>query len=381
MTKNRSTIIFALASCLAFIFNSCNEVIPINHEDTNETVAPQTPDYVITFAISSGKATRASNIVSIDKYIGTFAVWATKIANNGTSNSPMEIFNGDDIDRIVTYDENKMQPNHWTYSQYRYWDKQASYAFAAVSPNANIIRYNKPENVADNSGKYVTTNASGYTLVGQNLQSSAIPAEDEIMLGFKGSQGQDTDLMISDKVNINGAYGAEGDVYLEFKHILSKLNIAIRKDPTFDNVKVLIKSVKITGLDDTGTYNMSSSYGASGWTSSSTNADYALLWKNDNGIELLSENRCLYFIESLVMPQSIEENAEKLTVDYAIVSGSYQENYHYELNLNDGSYRVFDSFMDGNKYIIYLTIRPNVITFDAQTMDWALTTQNYVVVY
>lgn len=214
----------------------------------------------ITFAISSRKPIIASNTVSSDKYVGTFAVWSTKRTTDGTSNSPMVLFNGDDINDIITYDEDNMEPNHWTYSPYRYWDNQSSYCFVAVSPNSNIIRFNNPDNVADNSGKYVTTNATGYTLVGQNLQSATSPAEDEIMLGFKGGQGEDTDLMISDKVNINAANGAQGDVNLHFNHILSKLNIAIAKDPVFDNVKVLIKSVKITGLDDTGTYIEPSSY-------------------------------------------------------------------------------------------------------------------------
>lgn len=333
----------------------------------------------ITFAASFEKTTSASNTESIDKYIGTFSVWSTKILDNDASNAPMVIFCGEETNSIITFYEDKRELNHWTYNPYRYWDKTATYDFVAVSPNANIIKYNKPENVADNAGIFVTTNSAGYTLIGQNLQSKTAPAESELQFGFKGSYGEDTDLMTSDKVSINGANGVTGNVNLQFKHILAKLNIAIAKDPLFDNVKVLIKSVKITGLDDTGTYVESNLNTESGWTTSSTNPNYTLSWENTNGVELLNgtgegdryqAGKFLYFIESLVLPQSIETYNEKLVIDYVIVSGNYTESYNYMLNLHDSGYSVYDNFMDGNKYTIKFTLRPNAITFDATIDDW-----------
>jgi|GEM_PF-1113145 len=326
----------------------------------------------ISFAITERGTTGTTNVEAFNKYIGTFAVWATKKSNNNV-NATWVVMD----DFLITYDATKMEPNNWTYKYYRYWDHQATYDFVAVAPNSSIIKYNKPDDISDYTGKFVTTDAKGYTLVGQNLQSTTNPDVNEILCGFKGGYGEDTDLMISNKVR-ESANRPAGDVNLQFKHILAKLNVSIAKDPIFDNVKVVIKSVKVTGLDDNGVYYEPTSDQTSGWTSSIKNTGYELSWANADGIELpksetVGENQVvkpLYFIESLVMPQTIEANVEKLILDYTIKTDTRSENYNYILNLNDGQYKVFDSFTDGNKYSIKLTVRPNVITFDTTTENW-----------
>ena len=333
---------------------------------------------VIGFNTYSEKATRAT-AESLETYHGTFAVWSTKKSNNDENAAAEYVFSGDSVKDIITYDATKQDPNNWTYSPYRYWDKQATYSFVAVAPNSDIITYTKPLNIADNAGTY-TTRAAGYTLVGQNLQSTDAPDTIEIKKGFVGGNG-DTDLMTAGKITRNGA-NAITDVNLEFKHILAKLNIAIAKDPTFDNVKVLIKDVTVEGLDDKGTYSESTSAQTSGWISeaSANAANYKLTWANTHGIELLKgqgegdnykPGKFLYFIESLVMPQSIETNVEKLTINYSIVSGTIEQNYNYVLKLDDGENpKVFENFLERNNYTIFLTVRPNVITFDASTDAW-----------
>ena len=70
------------------------------------------------------------------------------------------------------------------------------------------------------------------------------------------------------------------------------------------------------------------------------------------------------------MPQSIEENVEKLIIDYTIVTETREENYNYELKFDDGENMVFENFMDHNNYTINLTVRPNIITFDATATVW-----------
>ena len=293
-------------------------------------VTVENNDYptVIGFNTLSENATRAS-VEALEKYHGTFAVYATKKSTNSTDATPEVVFCGDSTALtaadIITFDPNRMAPNNWTYSPYRYWDKQANYHFIAVAPNAKIIKFDKPTNVADNAGTFRTVNPLGYTLVGQNLQSNDEPAESEIKVGFKGGKGQDTDLMTSGKITRSGSVNTTEDVSLQFKHILAKLNIAMSKDKTFDNVKVLIKSIKITGLDDNGTYEEAVSDDHSGWHSAVVDPSYTLSWENANGIELpkgtgsgndYQPGKTLYFIESLIMPQTIEEKAEKLTIEY-----------------------------------------------------------------
>ena len=360
-----------LVAAAATMMVACGQTEKLNNDLVNNE-APR----VIGFNTISEKATRA-NAEALEAYHGTFAVWSTKKSNN---NGALEnVFNGDSVKDIITYDATRQHPNNWTYDPYRYWDKQATYSFVAVAPNSNIVRYNKPADIANNEGTYVTANAAGYTLVGQNLQTADAPAKAEIKKGFTGGDGLDTDLMTAEKYTRDGAQ-AIADVNLSFKHILAKLNISIAKDPIYDNVQVLIKNVKVTGLDDNGIYNESTSGTASGWTSSLVDSTYQLSWANTNGIALLKgegegdsyvPGKPLYFIESLVMPQSIEVENEKLIIDYTIVSGEHAENYNYQLSLKDSvGYEVFNNFMEKNNYTIKLTVKPNVITFDASTDAW-----------
>lgn len=371
----KSYLILAVATSLLV---SCAQSEKLNN-DLRVNDVPR----VIGFNTYSEKATKATS-ENLEKYHQTFAVWATKKSSHDTNAAPEVVFCGDSIKDIITYNSTKQDPNNWTYKPYRYWDTQAKYSFVAVAPNADIIRYNSPADVAPNTGTFVTVKP--YTLIGQNLQTSEAPDTIEKKIGFTGGQGQDTDLMTSGKVSRDGATRDVSDVNLEFKHVLAKLNIAIAKDVTFDNVKVLIDTVMVSGLDDTGTYNEAISGTTTGWNSSlsSDTANYVLTWANTNGIELpngegegddYKPGKFLYFIESLVMPQSIDANVEKLTIKYTIVStvdGLHNtEHYNYQLVLNDGvNPAVFNNFMERNNYTIFLTVRPNVITFDASSTTW-----------
>lgn len=372
----KSYLIIASAAILA----SCAQ-----NETLNEIVKEETPT-VIGFNTISEKATRADGVENLEDYHASFNVYSTKVSNNpGADQTPVVVFDGNLQADLISFDANRMAPNNWTYSPYRFWDKQATYSFVAVAPNSEIVKYSKSGDVADNAGTFVTTAATGYTLTGQNLQTSDAPAEAEIRKGFTGADGGDTDVMTSGKITRNGADPVE-DVNLEFKHILAKLNIAIAKDPTFDNVKVLIRKVQVVGLDDNGTYYEGTSDTESAWTSTKVNDDYKLQWENANGIELPgstedANGKKLYFIESLVMPQSIEKDVEKLIIDYTIVTETREEKYNYELKFDDGDpkHKVFENFRERNNYTISLTVRPNIITFDASAILWVDKTSDNIV--
>ena len=360
-----------LVAAAATMMVACGQTEKLNNDLVNNE-APR----VIGFNTISEKATRAGVIEDLELYHKTFAVWSTKESMN--THAIDTVFNGDDAKDIITFDSVRLAPNHWTYNPYRYWDRQAEYSFVAVAPNSKVIRFNKPENVGDNTGTFVTVSADGYTLIGQNLQSTTAPAEAEIKVGFDGADGNDTDIMTSGKIGRKGS-DPVADVNLSFKHILAKLNVSIAKDPVFDNVKVVIKSVKVTGLDDNGVYFEATSDNNSAWRSALKDSTYALSWVNANGIELPKSEvvnnknvaKPLYFIESLVMPQSIEKEVEKLAINYTIVTETRSENYDYVLALQDSvGTKVFDNFQEQNNYTIKLTVKPNVITFDASSEGW-----------
>lgn len=364
---------YLLIAAAATVLASCSQ-----NEKLQDINIPAEEPTVIGFNTFSQKATRATEV--LEGYHTTFAVYASKKSTVATTDPAESVFDGD----IITYQSGAQDPNNWTYTPYRYWDRQAEYTFLAVAPNANVIEYNYDNTdvdlVNETNGDYKTKSAAGYTLIGQNLQTTPTGAEKKT--GFDGATGHDTDLMTAKKNGpIDGATSYSEDVAMEFKHILAKLNVSIAKDPDLDDVTVRVKSIEITGLDDKGTYAESGySTTTSGWTSSKSenNANYKLTYSKTEGFELPASSQGVptprYFIESLVMPQSIENKGEKMVIKYEIVSGPstapHTEKYTYELYFKDGANVVFANFMDRNNYTLKMTVSPYVITFDAKATTW-----------
>jgi hypothetical protein len=337
------------------------------------------PEQPINFSIYTDMATKAfpANAESLTSYHDQFVVFSTKTSTiDGTV---LSVFNGDTV---------YSKAGSWEYKDLRYWDKQANFSFVAISPSAKYIIYNKTDNVADASGDYVTV-AGGYTLVGTNLQDGTRTTE--VNKGFTGENGKDADLMTAQKNNQNGATH-DATVDMLFNHILAKLNVTIGKAKILDTMNVYIKKVEVLGLDNHGTY-AQKDYNVtnSGWNSTKEDANYKLSWEAENidGVLLNSgttngltytPGAPKYFIESLVMPQSIERDVEALRLEYAINDQDYkyQLKFKYNDTLKDMNQQdsvvlraVFPEFMDRNKYILKLTIDPEAIIFDARAAAWA----------
>ena len=384
-----------------------------------DVVSPPTDSpKAIGFSSYSEKSTRGDvdNPLFLEYYHSTFTVYASK--KSTVDNVISEVFDGG-ATALVTFSNNATTPNEWTYSPYRYWDKQANYKFIAVAPNANIVKYDwnaAAENLVEvgTAANDFVTVAAGYTLVGQNLQKTATAAE--IVKGFTGgADDKDTDIMTSALKSESGAtHTANTDVVLDFKHILAKLNVNVAKASVLNDAEVYVKSLVISGLNDKGTYDESAySPGSpfvagdptadpptedqpavpatSGWTASYSDAaphayklsyTYATDGNNyDNqgndpegqvGAKLADATSATvtvptYFIESLVMPQAVGEGKATLTLKYQIVSGSHKEDYTYQMDMN----AAFASYLDRHNYTLKLTIKPDVITFDAKAALWA----------
>lgn len=367
-----------LILAVATLASCAQEGILSIREQANDANQP------IGFSIYTDKATRAfpAGSESLTNYHDQFVVFSTKTST--IDDEIIEVFNGDTI---------KFETGSWKYSPLRFWDKQAVFSFVAIAPSAKYITYTKPDSVANPAGDYVTVDG-GYTLVGTNLQDGTRTTE--VNKGFTGENGKDADLMTAQKNNQNGATHAE-TVDMLFSHILSKINVIIGKAKILDSQNVYIKKVEITGLDNHGTY-AQSNYTAvqSGWNSSKTNAAYKLSWQasDANGVLLNSGTGSdlnyrpgtpKYFIESLVMPQSIElsdtlATAEALKLEYAINNQTYKYELKFKYNdtLQDISGQdsivermVFPEFMDRSKYILKLTIDPEAIIFNAAAAAWA----------
>lgn len=385
---------FILAAA-ATILASCAE----NGKITNDLRNVETKT-VIGFSSYSEKATRGNinDAANLEYYHGTFTVYGSKKSTNDDAIS--EVFDGG-ATSLLTYENGSTEPNDWKYSPYRYWDKQANYKFIAVAPNANIVKYDWDATAANlvevgtDANDFVS--AADYILTGQNLQKTATSAE--IKKGFTGGTGKDTDIMTSSVVSETGA-SHNPDVTLVFKHILAKLNVTVAKAKLLNNAEVYIKNIEINGLKDKGTNYDESAYTEgdntvtpeiapqSGWTASySDDAPHAYKLAYDYtadgnkqagqvGAKLEqydeTDNKTVptYFIESLVIPQAVADSTATLTLKYQIVTGTgtnkHEEDYTYTLDMN----QAFASYLDRHNYNLNLTIKPDVITFDATASSW-----------
>ena len=385
---------YLILAAAATILASCAETEKINNDLRNDKT-------IIGFSSYSEKATRGvDNPADLEFYHNTFVVYGSKKSTN--DNEISEVFDGG-ATAVLTYVNGSTEPNDWTYSPYRYWDKQANYKFIAVAPNADLVKYDWDATAAtlvevgDAANDFVS--AADYTLVGQNLQKTATSAE--IAKGFKGAAGEDTDIMTSALVSQDA--GNTNTVNLTFKHILAKLNVTVAKAEILNNAEVYIKSLEITGLKDNGTYDESAYFAGkaavaadpehgieaqaaipatSGWTASASAnaANYKLAYNYANdankqdgqaGFQLADATSTTvtvptYFIESLVMPQAVAAATSTLTIKYQIVTGTHSEPFTRTLDMN----QAFESYLDRHNYTLKITIEPDVIKFDAQSSAW-----------
>lgn len=374
MRTRNFVFIAAAASMLA----SCSNDLLLDNQDSS----PET----IGFASYSKNMTKADPTPSdLEYYHNTFVVYASKKSTVDESEI-RQVFDGG-ATSLVTFNAGAAAPNDWTYSPYRYWDKQATYKFIAVAPNKNVIKYTwdaAASPLTELSGDFVTVDG-GYTLKGQNLQKTS--TQSEIRTGFLETTTGDIDLMTSE---INTSHNTL--VNLEFKHILAKLNVTVAKSENLNDAAVYVRSVEVTKLNDHGTYAESNYVSeeetkVSGWDNvSPQNAGYKLSYDYAYDAQAVAAGKELsdynttdnktvpnYFIESLVMPQTVPntgDGAATLILKYRIVTGSgataHTEDYTYQFNLAD----AFTRFFDRCNYTLSFTIDPNVIEFDAKVAEW-----------
>ena len=383
---------FYILAAAATMLVSCAQTEKINNDLLNNEQA------VIGFASYSEKTTRGNvnEPANLEYYHGTFAVYGTK-KNKHDATDIQYVFGGKataagaQAGVTCTY-QTTADPvlGDWKYTDPRIWDKQADYDFIAYAPalDENPIRYYYKAAKAEvgDAGNWFKT-SSAYILTGTNLQATATQAEKT--KGFN-ADNTDLDLMISGSVAQNGA-SHDNFVNLAFKHILSKFNVTIAQAESLYNSVVTIKEVTITGLEDKGTYDQANYDNTanpmvSGWTADSEDNTYKLIY-NKAGGQVLDKGQYVdddsdnttpdvyqagdpfFFIESLVMPQTIADDAVTLNIKYNITTGSHSEDFEYELDLYDVA--ALHQFYDGYNYFLNFTISPDPIKFDASVTTWA----------
>lgn len=347
-----------MLAATAALFAACAETDLVNE------VNVESNSQAIGFSTFAGKVTRAENSAEtktqgLEKHHGNFDVWAYKNTMN-----PAYVFE----DVTVSHKEDG---DVWEYTPLKYWDKAANdYEFYAAAPSREDWELNRGTSAQDDDY---------FTLVNFALEDKSIPST-EYTESFKGVTTQD--LMIASPENVGeAAILAAQKVNLEFNHILSRLNVTVKKSDVLEKEKVVLTAISVKNLPNTGSFDESAT--EIGVTSSTKRWTTFASYKGKiTGIDLASvEKDASYVIQSLVMPQKVayeaidrdgtqNEAAVAPYLEIAYTIGGEPFNASYNLANAFGATSDAVAFKEGWQNTLNITIDASVIVFDAETYEW-----------
>lgn len=323
-----------------FLFILATAAIVASCSQTDSLKESYTPEEEIGFSTFTSKQTRGETIDEasenngsttvnvLENYNTTFKVWGSKFI--GSSNTESRVFGTDGTGDVVTYES-----SNWTYSPKRFWDKSAtSYSFYAAAPSGQSWTWNNSTKklslsnfVVSGTNRVTTVHGTGTSVFGVNTSVSA----DAVM------SKDIEDLMISNDVTGYNTY-TNTPVSLHFNHILSRLNIGVRKSSDLSTYTVKLKSIKVYNMAKQGNFNEGADldggngvtykndqnedvnltgdaadayilqHGTIGrWTASVPNTD-GVSYVNNDGLVVSSTTDYQYVYQGLVIPQAVAYN-------------------------------------------------------------------------
>ena len=363
---------FFMLAATAALFAACAETELVN--EVNTVAEPQ----AIGFETFANKATRAENSTQgnkwdLEKHQTEFNVWSAKQLGDGTW---VTVYADATPDERVYLDGGA-----WKVTTTKYWDKAATrYRFYAAAPVANW-GYDVNGTATDFSDDFLTL--SGVVLNGTNLSttpSNSISYQDSWLLA-----GGDIDYLIAtDKVVERSFYtGATVEkVNLEFNHILSRLNITVKKSEALNTAGAVVEVTDLTvyGLLNKGNFNEGADLGTDVLTNGTTKR-----WTTEtetetiNGLDYTMTNEAAYLVQSLVIPQTAgyepvdrngttAETKPYFEIAYKINGEPYKATYnlaHAFAGENDVK------FCEGWQNTLNITINATSIEFDSEVFQWA----------
>ena len=423
---------YLMIAAAVVMFTACSD-----NDTFKSTVQEQQAEQPLSFSAYADKVTRGTNSSALNDFYTVFGVYGWKTvkkiddpttteAKSVFSNEPNEYFPEDKKGNTV-YDGTEEKPSiewsvpdpyqaGWYYENIRYWDKMATeYQFFAIAPYESTPTYSvNPGDaniaIATSANKYNISNENNLALVDDG-NSNLIP---QTALAYSGFQ---KDYMIADKkvVAPKGTVTTQ-DVQLLFHHILTKLNVKVKKSSLYNGNQILkVNELKITNLTEAANFVFTTDMTTDGWQNKSgvrtidINTPYAL----DNGATAspaMTDYPDNYWIETLMFPQTTTCKAAGaqptnegldgiyLYVQYQI--GTEIFNAYYDLayvfdnttapvttyytaadqEVIDGSKEVGDvksvtpgtdfSFAQGSQYNLTLIIGPEPIHFEATVTAW-----------
>jgi hypothetical protein len=188
--------------------------------------------------------------------------------------------------------------------------------------------------------------------------------------------------MIADKKTVTPTTAVtSADVQLVFHHILTKLNVKIKKDEDYKGKQELkVNELKIANLAKEGYFVYNTDMTTKGWTTSDKyDIDITTAYSLT---ETTNYDGC-YWIENLIFPQTAtkkaagaQPTATDLTDIYLYIQyqiGDEVFNAYYDFADIWNSTLAIDGkfeFKQGSQYDLTLTIGPKPIHFDAKVYQW-----------
>lgn len=353
---------YFLMAAAATMFAACSQ------NDVLNEVQVQEEAQAIGFSTYSSKATRAENnntavnTTNLETHHKTFKVW-------GYKNTYAEyVFGGV---RVSADDA-----GNWTYSPKKYWDKAAtSYQFYAAAPDNGLWQLSSNTTAQDDDYFYI----SSFELQGTSLAHTSHQSSFESVA--------DCDLMIASPCSMDRTmYG--NDVQLAFNHILSRLNVKVKKGTNLanNNEELNITSFKVYKLKNAGSFNEGASLMGESIPAGTTKrwttvaSEYEVAGNALNGVTAAQVDN-QYIFQALVIPQeaanqnidrngSSDETAPYFTIEYTIGSGVNAEPYSATFNLAAAFAQSPLRLCEGYENTLTLTIDAETIVFDASVYEW-----------
>ena len=375
---------------------------------------PEINQQTIGFATFSKKATKAENSqetakLSLINHHSTFSVWGYKDVQStyvfgtsttagqkvvGTAGTAAVLYadvdeynaakgtslDATEFDALSDAEKTKTPAvdEKWEYTPVRFWDRNSNYyEFYAAAPETTADpKWTLNANTADLADDYFT--------LGPVVLTNSTLTSTSYVESMKDQSN--IDYMIASPKNVaNNQYGT-APVQIEFNHILSRLNITVKKGDNLTNAgdagKLAIVKLEVRDMTSKGSFNENASLGTdvldNGTTKRWTNTDDKLTYEGNANTDVTDK---VYLLQSLIIPQvagfesinrdgSTTETKPYLFIEYTIGTDS-PETYKAYYNLS----AVFANteglaFNEGWQNTLNITIDADIINFDPQVFKW-----------
>lgn len=346
-----------MLAAAALMFAACAQFDTVNEvpESEPQAIGFDTYAQLPTRVTENNDGTYTGDLQDIH---GTFSVWANKLVNTTYT----AVYTDETVEWTGT-------PKAWTPTTKAYWDKTASYYYfyAAAPADINWVYAELPAN--DGSKGYLK-------LVNHELNGTTALA----------GKTEDKDLLIAadcDVARTKYNKDAPETVGLQFIHILSKLNINVKKssDATIKLNSITVSNLMTKATFDESKANAEPTGSYARWENDgSTKEDY--LSKSVTSLTTTSE----LVLEGFVIPQNaayaddIDTNGSNLDgnpyikIDYTIGTGINTEDFVVYYNLADvfnGDTTTDIPFNEGWQNTLTITISPDDIQFSGAVSTWS----------